>query len=67
MLLFQLKVSAVKGAIRRRIKIVFSDHCQAGFDPSGLQRDVTDMPSRKRTHIKVYMRVEKIQMTLTQV
>ena len=34
------------GLIRRRIKDMFNDHCQAGFDPSGLQRDATDMPSR---------------------
>jgi len=34
------------GLVRRRIKAMFNDHCQAGFNPSGLQRDVTDMPSR---------------------
>jgi len=43
-----LEVSAVKGSIRRGIKIVFNDHCQAEFDPSGPQRDVIDMPSRNR-------------------
>jgi len=32
--------------IRRRIKDICKDHCQVGFDPSGLQRDVTVMPSR---------------------
>jgi len=24
---------------------ISNGHCQAGFDPGGLQRDVTDMPS----------------------
>jgi len=28
------------------IKVVFNDHCQAEFDPSGLQRDAIDIPSR---------------------
>jgi len=35
-----------KGLIRRRTKDIFNDHCQAGFDPGGLQRDVTNMLSR---------------------
>jgi len=60
-------VQSKGGGIRGRIKIVFNDHCQAEFDPSGPQRDAIDMPSRIRMHIKVYMRVEKIEMALTQV
>jgi len=43
---FSQKLVQSKGLIRRSIKENFNDHCQAGFDPSGLQRDVTDMPSR---------------------
>jgi len=43
---FSQKLVQSTGLFRRRIKEIFNDHCQAGFDPSGLQRDVTDMPSR---------------------
>jgi len=43
---FSQKLVQSTGLIRRRIKEIFNDHCQAGFYPSGLQRDLTDMPNR---------------------
>ena len=43
---FSQKLVQSTGLIRRRIKEMFNDHCQAWFNPSGLQRDATDMPSR---------------------
>jgi len=41
-----------KGLIRRRIESNFGDHGRAGFDPSGLQRDVIDMPNTNGRIIK---------------
>jgi len=47
MLLFSVERKfSQEGLIWRKTKVVFNDRCQAGFDPSGLQRDAIDMPSR---------------------
>jgi len=43
-----------EGLIRRRTEVVFNDRCQAGFDPSGLQTDAIDMPSRNGAHQDVH-------------
>jgi len=67
MLLFSVESKfSQEGLIRRGIKVVFNDRCQAGLDPSGLQRDAIDMPNRNGCTPRWYMRVEK-QVILTQV
>ena len=40
------KVCSVRRAGPKKDKRFLVTYCQAGFDPSGLQRDATDMPSR---------------------
>jgi len=40
------KVSSVRRAGPKKDQRFVVTYCQAGFDPSGLQRDVADMPSR---------------------
>jgi len=44
------------GADSKENQSKFSDHCRAGFNPSGLKSDAIDMASRKRTNTKVFVR-----------
>lgn len=52
-----------EGLVQRMTK-TFGDSCQAGLNPCGLQRDATDRPSRKRMHIKMYMRIDWVLITM---
>jgi len=53
--------------IQRRTKDIFNDHCQAGFDPSGLQRDATDMTNRNGYTPRCTRVFEKFHVTRAQV